>query len=212
MPRPSILSNIQWFLDLSVTEFSAPAQLPGGWGSTPPQSPFRSSLLHEALRNLTAYLLGRHLPQAWNATPSSRRCHFWIFASLLHQIFALFDRWRKQDNLATPLIPRQQPGQRLAGLSTAIYDRHSQTSSSLLLEVQNWRVEARAIFGGQHQHSVHHRMRHDPPSDFFDSHPQLVGPEHSRQQPPHASHADYHQPPPPPPPSQCHQPPPTYQH
>jgi hypothetical protein len=54
-------------------------------------------LLHEALRDLTAYLLGRHLPQAWNATPSSRCCHFWIFASLLHQIFALFDRWRKQE-------------------------------------------------------------------------------------------------------------------
>jgi hypothetical protein len=103
----------------------------------------------EALRDLTAYLLGRHLPQAWNATPSSRRCHFWIFASLLHQLFALFDRWRKQENLATPLIPRQQPGQQLAGLSAAIYDRYSQTSSSLLQEVQNWRIKGRAITSTQ---------------------------------------------------------------
>jgi hypothetical protein len=208
----TLLSNIQWFFDLSVTEFSAPAHVPGGWGPTAPQSPFRSSLLHEALRDLTAYFLGRHLPQTWNATPSSRRCHFWIFASLLHQLFALFDRWRKQEDLATPLFPRQQPGVRLAGLSTAIYDRHSQTSSSLLQEVQNWRVEARAIFGGHHQYSVHHRLRQDPPLAFFDSHPQPVGPDYSMQQPPYAAYADYQPPPPPPPPSQYAQPPPIYQH
>jgi hypothetical protein len=41
----TLLSNIQWFFDLSVTEFSALAQVQGGWGSTAPQSPFCSSLL-----------------------------------------------------------------------------------------------------------------------------------------------------------------------
>ncbi len=208
----TLLSNIQWFLDVAVTEFSAPAQAASSWGPAPLQSPFRSSLLHEALRDLTAYFLGRHLPQTWNATTSSRRCHFWIFASLLHQLFALFDRWRKQDNLATPLIPRQQPGLRLAGLSTAIYDRHSQTSSSLLQEVQNWRVEARDIFGGHHQYSVHHRLRHDPPPVFFDNHLQPPATAYLPQQPPYSLYADYQQPPPPPPPPQYSPPPPTYQY
>ena len=199
----TLLSNIQMFLDLSVTEFSAPAVAPGSW-QPPHESPFHRSLLHEALRDLNTYFLGRHLPLDWNATPSSRRCYFWIFASLLHQLFALFDRWRKQDDLATPLIPMQHPGQRIAGLSTAIYDRHSHTSTSLLHEVQLWRKEAQDVFSGR-QFSTHFRLQQEPPPAFFD------GPQFSLPPPTYASFAAYPPAPPtlhparhPPPPSPYH--------
>jgi hypothetical protein len=67
-----LLSNIQWLLDLSVTEISAPALAQSGWQPPSHESPFRSSLLYEALRDLDTYFLGRHLPLTWNALPLSR--------------------------------------------------------------------------------------------------------------------------------------------
>jgi hypothetical protein len=102
-----LLSNIQWFLELSVADFSPQ---PTPWNHTD-DSPFQRALVYQALKDLNSYFLSRHLQKDWNASASSRRRHFWIFACMLHQLFALFDRWRKQDSIVEPVIPDHAPAQ-----------------------------------------------------------------------------------------------------
>jgi hypothetical protein len=212
----TLLANIFWFLELAVADFTPPT---ANTAHDPEASGFHQSLLYEALKNLSFYLQGRHLQTEWNATPSSRRRYFWIFANMLHQLVALFDRWRRQDAIVTPLIPSQQPSQRLAGLSIDIYDRHSGTSTSVVAEVHQWRIEAQAVFSPR-QYASHYRLHQEPPVEFFDNqsptdyrppyasfaqappppiHQQrAVTPQHHHRQPPPQPH--YHQAPPPPPP------------
>jgi hypothetical protein len=175
-----LLSNIQWFLELSVTDFSLqPTQC-----QTSDDPPFQCALLYEALKDLNTYFLGRHLPKDWNATAMSWWHHFWIFACLLHQIVALFDHWWKQDIIVQPIVPAQAPGQTLASLSPLLYCSHSRCSTSLLHEVMCWRREAQDIFGG-YQFTSHHLIQQEPTAIFFDGPPppEYPPPSHSMHQP-----------------------------
>jgi hypothetical protein len=73
----------------------------------------------------------------------------------------------------------------------------------LLHAVQQWRIDAKDVFGGRQQFTTHHRLQQDPPPAFFDGPTQLT-----YTHPPYVSFADPQQPPPPPPPSRySHHPP-----
>jgi hypothetical protein len=214
----ALLSNIQWFLELSVADFS-PNPLPG-WQS-PEDTPFHNASLYEALKDFNSYFNSRQLTKDWNADAASRRRYFWIFACLLHQLVALFDRWRKQDSVVHAIIPSSSPGQRLAGLATDMYDRHSRSSTSILHAVQRWRQETSEIFSGR-QFTTHHRLQVEPPPAFFDgptpaAYPVFHPAPHNYPPPPPPTHqhhqqppARYQQPPPPPPPHHQQAPPPRH--
>jgi hypothetical protein len=207
----TLLANMQWFLELSVAEFGPPDVQ--DWRRAPDETPFQRSLLHTALQDLTTYLASRHLQRAWDDTVATRRRHFYVFACLIHQIFALFDRWRKQDSIVQAIIPARDPGKKLAGLAVRIFDRHTRSSTSLLLEVQRWRSEAQDVFSGN-PYSQHQRFLQEPPAEFFDATPPARYPyqEHpfgGPQTPAHYPAPRQSQPPPPP--SYHHQQPQAYQ-